>query len=299
LFIKIQSKIKSLLKTYKQREFYFRLDVRWALVWAGGIFILWLWDVFFLNDPARLKLEQAFVNTISLALLVVLISSLLAWGTTLLLEFGRHLYKGAPFYVIDGIINLIRSVPQVLGILIGYVLLSRLLEYTTLSSFEAIIWIAFIISLFVFLDIADLMRERISFFKKSDFYDAMRVNGVREVHIINYEILYKSSRIHIFNKLISVFGMTFFLLCSVDFIVSVGLASDINLVNFPATLGSMLANIDSKQDILALGATLQNPFYITRIFFEHLQGVSVAFSLVFTLLSVFKISEGVAREYHL
>jgi len=276
-----------------------RADVRWALIWGGGLFLLWLWDSFFLNTPARLKLEQAFLNTLFIAVVVVFLSLLLAWGFTLLLELSRPLYNKILFYGLESAGNLLRSIPQILGILIGYVLLSRFMEYTTLSSFSTIIWIALIISVFIFLDISDLMRERIAFFKKTDFYDAMRVNGIPVLHIINYEILYKNSRVHIFNKLIAVFGMTFFLLCSVDFIVSVGLTSDVNLVNLPATLGSMLANIDSKQDILAIGAALQNPFYITRIFFEHLQGVSVAFSLVFTLLSVFKISEGVAREYHL
>ncbi len=287
-----------IIKRIKEPENYQRADMRWALIWCGGLFLLWLWDRFFLNAPARIKLEHAFFNTLFIAVIVVFLSLILAWAFTLLLELSKPVNK-ILFYGLESIGNLLRSIPQILGILIGYVLLSRFMEYTTLSSFSTIIWIALIISLFVFLEISDLMRERIAFYKKTDFYDAMRVNGVPLWHIINYEILYKNSRIHIFNKLIAVFGMTFFLLCSVDFIVSVGLTSDVSLVNLPATLGSMLANIDSKQDILAIGATLQNPFYMTRIFFEHLQGVSVAFSLVFTLLSVFKISEGVAREYHL
>ena len=93
--------------------------------------------------------------------------------------------------------------------------------------------------------------------------------------------------------------MTFFLLCSIDFIISVGLSSDVSSVNLPVTLGSMLAKIDSKQDILAIGTVLLNPGYLPEIFTRHLQGVSVAFLIVFTLLCVHKISDAVAKRFSL
>jgi ABC-type dipeptide/oligopeptide/nickel transport system permease subunit len=115
---------------------------------------------------------------------------------------------------------------------------------------------AFIITLFVFLEIFDLLRERITYFSRRDFFDAMRVCGISERYIINREIIWRSSRIHIINKLIAIFGISIFLLCSVDFIISVGLSTDVSSVNLPVTLGSLLAKIDSKQDILAIGYSL-------------------------------------------
>ena len=99
--------------------------------------------------------------------------------------------------------------------------------------------------------------------------------------------------------LLAVFGTAVFLLCSVDSIVSVGLSTDVSAVSLPQTLGGLLASIDSKQDILAIGYALTHPLHISRLFFQHLQGVTVAFLLVFTLLSVYNISNGFAERHRL
>ena len=123
--------------------------------------------------------------------------------------------------------------------------------------------------------------------------------GIPEWRIINFDILWKNSRAQILNKLIAVFGMSIFLLCSIDFIISVGLTTDINTINLPVTLGSLLAKVDSKQDVLAIGHTLFNPGYFPNLFFKHLQGISVAFLIVFTLICIFKISNGFARRHEL
>ena len=127
----------------------------------------------------------------------------------------------------------------------------------------------------------------------------MRVCGISENRIINYDILRKNSSIHILNKLIAIFGSAIFLQCTIDFIISVGLSTQISSVNLPTTLGSLLAKIDSKQDILAIGNTLTNPGYFSHIFFEHLQGVTVAFLIVFSLLCIYKISNGYTERNHL
>ena len=158
---------------------------------------------------------------------------------------------------------------------------------------------ALVISLFIFNEVIDLIRERINHFKKLDFYNAMKVCGISENRIINFDILWKNSRIHILNKLIAIFGSAIFLQCTIDFIISVGLSTQVSSVSLPTTLGSLLAKIDSKQDILAIGNTIMNPSYFSHIFFEHLQGVTVAFLIVFTLLSVYKISNGFAERNRL
>ena len=158
---------------------------------------------------------------------------------------------------------------------------------------------AAIMSLFIFLEMVDLMGERIAHFRKLDFYSAMLVCGIPEGRIVNFDILWKNSRTHILNKLISVFGMAVFLQCSVDFVISVGLSTDVSPVDLPVTLGSLLAKIDSKQDILAIGHALTHPEYIGNLFSTHLQGTTVAFLIVFTLMCVYRISTGFAERHRL
>jgi ABC-type microcin C transport system permease subunit YejE len=154
-------------------------------------------------------------------------------------------------------------------------------------------------SLFIFIELVDLMRERIAYYQKLDFYHAMLVCGISESRIINFDILWKNSRIHIFNKLIAILGIAVFLQCSVDFIISVGLSTDVSSVDLPVTLGNLLAQIDSKQDILAIGYTITHPGYAVNLLFGHLQGVTVAFLIVFTLLSIYNISNGFAERHRL
>lgn len=269
------------------------------VIWLSGLLILWIWDKIFLFAPALKKLETAFFNTLFISLLATLLSLLLAWCLTMLSHYSRGHLKGIFHFPLNFGVNLLRSIPQILGILLGYIFISYQIEHNRLGGLSTIIFIAIIISLFVFLEISDLMQERIQHFQKTDFYNSGRVSGISEFHLVNFDILYKNSWIHIFNKLIAVLGMAIFLICSIDFIISVGLSTDVSAVNMPATLGSMLAQLDSKQDILAIGTTILNPAYLPNLFFRHLQGISTAFLIVFSLFSIFKISNGFARRYHL
>lgn len=152
------------------------------------------------------------------------------------------------------------------------------------------------IASFQFLEVMDLLNERIEYFKKTDFFNALLVCGVKERTIINKEIFIKNSRAHILNKLIAVFGSSIFLQCSIDFILSIGLSTQISAVNFPITLGNLLARIDSKQDILAIGHTLMNPSYFGNLFFEHLQGITISFIIVFSLICMYKISNAIMER---
>jgi hypothetical protein len=85
----------------------------------------------------------------------------------------------------------------------------------------------------------------------------------------------------------------------VDFIISVGLSSDVNDTALPVTLGSLLAKIDSKQDILAIGYSLTHPDYISHLFLQHLQGMTIAFLIVFSLVSIYHIANGYAERHRL
>jgi ABC-type dipeptide/oligopeptide/nickel transport system permease component len=272
----------------------------WLLTWIGVVLLVWLWDMLFLNRPALRQIEEGFINTLIISSLVIVFSIIFAWlviFTDILINNMR--FRGLRL-LITFVLNLLRSIPQIIGILAGYIALTYLITNGIISNqLLIIILIALIISVFIFQEIVDLMRERIEYFKRSDFFNAMSVCGISEFRIVNIDILWKNSRIHLLNKLISIFGIAVFLQCSVDFIVSVGLSTDISRVNLPATLGGLLAKIDSKQDILAIGQLFTNPFYIGRIFVEHLQGITIAFLIVFTLLSSYKISNGYSERYRL
>ncbi len=271
-------------------------DQLWVLVWLTGISMLWIWNYMFLNAPARYQVESAFFNTIIISGLVIIMTTLLALTYTFLQQFFM------PAIQISGrfIINLIRSIPQIVGILIGYVLLTIVIQNEIIQNdFLIILCIAVILSIFIFPELSDLLIERIEYYKKTDFYNAMIVCGISKFHIIVREILFRSSPSHIINKLISIFSMAIFLQCSIDFIISVGLSTEVSSVNFPATLGSLLAKIDSKQDILAIGYAITHWNHIDNLFFEHLQGITVAFLIVFTLLCLYHISNGYARRHRL
>lgn len=290
---------KSLILRQFILNLYPQKDKLWVTIWFGGLLFLWIWDLLFLNNPALRKLENAFFNTMLIGVLVIIFSLVLAWLITMIVHFSKERFKGILFFPVKLVVNILRSIPQILGVLLGYIIITRILEKTTLSTSSMILFIALVISLFVFLEISDLMLERINHFKKTDFYNAGLVCGIPQFYLINFDILYKNSWIHIFNKLIAVFGMTIFLICSIDFIVSVGLSTDVSSINLPTTLGSLLAQIDSKQDVLAIGSTLTNPFYFPNLFFRHLQGLSTAFLIVFSLFSVYKISDGFSRRHHI
>jgi len=281
------------------RDFIVCRDWLWFTIWLLGILIIWIWNLIFLNAPALRQIENGFINTIVIAIMVIVFAAGLSWGTTLLDDFLHRRFArlqiGLTF-----LINLIRSVPQIVGTLLGYVLLTILMQNRIVTSEAAIlISMALVIAFFLFLEIFDLLRERITHFRRLDFYDAMLVCGISEQYIINREIILRSSPMHIINKLIGIFGAAIFLLCSVDFIISVGLSTQISPVDLPVTLGSLLAKIDSKQDILAIGHALTHWNYFPNLPFEHLQGITVAILIVFTLLCIYQIANGYGRRHHL
>ena len=290
--------LKNILIGY-MRDFYDQKDWLWLILWMIGILLIWIWNIFFLNPPALAQVKTGFINTVTISVLVIIFSTILGWGIRLLDHWLKLKFPGLQIILIF-FVNLIRSVPQIVGILIGYILLTTFIRLDMVSSPSLIlIYMALIIALFVFLEIFDLLRERIAHFRRLDFFDAMRVCGISERYIINREIILRSSLMQMINKMIAILGAAIFLLCSVDFIISVGLSTDVSSVDLPMTLGSLLAKIDSKQDILAIGHTLTHWDYIVRLPFEHLQGITIALLITFTLVCVYQIANGFARRLRL
>ncbi len=273
-------------------------DTRWLLIWLVGLAVVGLWDFLFLNRPALARLISASANTGLVGVCVVVCAFLLGWLSALALHFFDHARLRWAYLPTLFVLNLIRSVPQIVGILLGYVVLTIGIQQEVLRrETSQLLVMAVIISLFVFLEVADVMRERIRHFRTLDFFDAMLCSGIRESRIVNIEILWKNSRAHLLHKAVQVFAAAVFLLCSVDFIISVGLSTDVSLSNFPPTLGGLLARMDSKQDILAVSTVLTDPSRLSELFFEHLQGISTAFTIVFTLLCMHRIGAAyVARR---
>lgn len=275
-------------------------DLRWTLFYIAGMLLLWVWNIVFLNRPAYLRIQSALYNTVFIGILVIFISAGLGWVTGLLLHFLEKLRVKVFYLSAAFLFNLLRSIPQIVGILIGYILLTLLIKEDELGTeFMQMIWIAVTISLFVFQEVSDVIRERITHFQRTDFYHAMLCSGIKESRIINVEILWRNSAAHLLHKLISLFGVTVFLLCSIDFIISVGLSTNVSLSNLPVTLGGLLARLDSKQDIMAIGTALTDPGYFGSLFFEHLQGISIAFIIFFTLLSVYQVTNGLVERHRL
>jgi ABC-type methionine transport system permease subunit len=261
---------------------------------------VWIWDALFLDPLSYQLLQAAIYNTFFGAGAAVVFALALGWGIGLLLYFLENGKRTLFLLPVLFVINLLRSIPQIIGLLIGYILLSLLMVNSMLQfDAEQILWMACVIGVLCSLEIVDLVSERIAYFKKSDYFHAMQCCGMKESRIINVEILWKSSSAHLVHKSVSLFGDSIFLQCSIGFIISVGLSNEVSLTNFPVTLGSLLAKLDSKQDILAVGSTFINPSYLPHLFFQHLQGVSVAVLIVFTLLCVYHIADGLIHSYDL
>jgi ABC-type dipeptide/oligopeptide/nickel transport system permease subunit len=290
-----QRALKQLLVILRQRK-----DIRWFFLWLAGLLVLWCWDTVFLNPLAYELIQSAIINTSVGASTAVALSLFIGWSVGIALYFLENSRVRSLHLSLIFILNLIRSIPQIVGLLIGYILLTLLIAHGVLQSqLNQIFWMAFVISVFCSLEVIDLVTERIMHYRKSDYFHAMLCCGIKESRIINVEILWKNSLSHMLHKLVSLFGVVILLQCSIDFIISVGLSTDVSLSNFPVTLGSLLAKLDSKQDILAMGSILLDPVYASRILFQHLQGVSVAFIIVFTLLCVFQIADGLVRQFDL
>jgi ABC-type dipeptide/oligopeptide/nickel transport system permease subunit len=280
--------------------FHWDKHLRWIFLWIGGMMVFGLWVQTYLNHPALVDLESAFENSLVGGSLVVVFTLFLGWAGGVGLDYLEQSGKKKIFLGANFILGLFRSIPQIVGILLGYVIVTRLMLSGSLAGASGqILGTAVVISLVIFPDVVELVRQRIAYFRGLEFYDAMLCCGIPHWRIVNNEILLKNSFAHLMHKAVAVFGMAIFLQCSIDFIISVGLATEVSSTNFPVTLGTMLARMDSKQDILAIGALLTDPSYVHELLTRHLQGIGVAWTLVYTLLCTFNIANGIVDRYKL
>lgn len=275
-------------------------DRRWLLIWIAGLLALLAWNLVFLNKPAMIRVWSGFGNTLIITLVSLLTATSLSVTFSLAMTLARWNHHRWLFSVFDLILGTLRSVPQIIGLLLGFIILTLFILADLLTTGYLILTgMGVTIGLVLFHEFTDMLNDRIATFENTDFVQASRVAGVPDRVVILLDIWWRNSRPHLINKLISGTGLTVFLLCSIDFVLSVGLSQTVSAVNFPPTLGSMLAHIDSKQDILAIGVLLTDPSYLWPLVTRHLQGVSVAFLITFTLVCWFRIGNGYSRRHHL
>lgn len=275
-------------------------DRRWLFIWVAGLLALLLWNLLFLNKPAMSRVWSGFGNTLLITLISLLTATSLSLAFSLVMTLARWNHHRYVFAVLDLILGTLRSVPQIIGLLLGFIILTLLILADLLTTGYLILTgMGLTIGLVLFHEFTDMLNDRIVAFENTDFVHASRVSGVPDRVVILLDIWWRNSRPHLINKLIGGTGLTIFLLCSIDFVLSVGLSQTVSAVNFPPTLGSMLAHIDSKQDILAIGILLTEPTYIWSLVTHHLQGVSVAFLITFTLVCWFRIGNGYSGRHHL
>lgn len=266
-------------------------DIFWLFNWIAGLLLVYLWCTAYLNTPALKNVVEASVNSFQIALISTGFSALLGWGFSLLYTSSQSAGKRTLPGILDFFVDLIKSIPQIIGLLIFYIILTVLILNGILkTSFSQLLFMSLGAAFFTFYEFMSLFIERVNYFRKTEFFDAMRSNGIPEIRIVNVDIFLKNSLAHIVHKSISVFGTVLFLQCSIDFIISVGLSTDVSLSNLPLSLGSMLAKLDSKQDILAISNIFTNPAYISDLLTVHLQGISVAFVLIYSLISINKMT---------
>ena len=129
-----------------------RGDTRWMAVWLAGLAVVGIWDVLFLNRPALALVVEGFLNTVQIALMVLVFTLIYGWVATICLHFFHVRRHRLALLATTFMLNIIRSIPQIVGVLVGYVIIAGLIGNEVLTS-NAVIFplMAAIMSLFIFL----------------------------------------------------------------------------------------------------------------------------------------------------
>lgn len=272
----------------------------WLLILFFGLMVFIGWTGVFLNSSAFSRVWVGFFNTIYLSVIVVVMTIGSGWLLAWLFSWGEMNKQVWISHIIRWIITAIRSVPQLILLLVGLMVMTVAIQNEWLTgSFFILLGFSFLISFVVVPDVTDMLLDRITYFRQSDFVSAMRLSGISDHRILNIDIIWKNGRLHLLNHSVIIFSTSVFLLCSLDFILSVGLSTSVSAVNFPHTMGSVLAKMDSKQDILMISTVLSNPSYIGDLFIRHLQGISTAGLIVFILITLNQLGNAIAGKFKL
>ncbi len=194
------------------------------------------------------------------------------------------------FGVASYIIRLISSLPQLVWLMLGYAMINIWIVQEGLSSFSIILLLSIVFALVLLPEVYLFFSGLIEHSKQRGVYFALRTLGASTTKTVVREVLWRESRTQLFLKFCGLLGHVFFLQISIEFIISVGLAETVGVINFPTSLGQLLVQIGNKQDLLAVGFTLRNLTYLPELFTQHLFGLTVAACIVVGMISTFKIS---------
>src|SRR5512147_478015 len=101
-------------------------DALWAVGWVVGIVVCGVWNAAFLNTPAFFMLAAAFVNSLAAGAVAVAGAFVLGWAAGVGLDRLHTRRHTSAALALTFVMDLVRSVPQILGLLGGYILLTQL-----------------------------------------------------------------------------------------------------------------------------------------------------------------------------
>jgi hypothetical protein len=258
----------------------------WIFFFLISITVIFIWDKIYLNERSFTLVFNAYLNSILIAVLAIIIVISASWLLSLLSSINNVLKQIVYFFMNQGIL-----IPQVLIVLFGQTILNILIVSGHLNnSIEYMIYSSIILSFSLLSESLTFFINRIELLKERGFYESMTSLNIRKWRIVHFDILWDNSRKIIITKAVSLFATVFFIQVIVDFIISVGLSRDLSQFNFPPSLGTVLADTTSKEDLLYVQHIIKNPSLIKNLFYRHLQGISLVAMLFVTLLSMVKYS---------
>ena len=258
----------------------------WIFFFIISVSIIFTWNSAYLNDRSFYLIRTAYFNSLVIAFCSIVLVLLLTWFLSVIAITGERIKRFVYFFMNQGIL-----IPQVLIVLFGQAFLNKLILSGFINSaFEYILFSSMILSIALFSETLTFFNNRIELLKERGFYEAMTSLKISKWRIVHFDILWDNSRKIIITKAVALFATVFFLQVIVDFIISVGLSRDLNQFNFPPSLGTVLADTTSKEDLLYVQHIFKNPGLIKNLFFRHLQGISIVAMFFVTLLSLVKYS---------
>jgi hypothetical protein len=234
-----------------------------------------------LNGDDSIALISAIANTAFSISLTILFVFIIGISLTILNEYSPYIRKA---------VMLIQLIPQIVWLIIAYSFLNEIIVQYAIGYMGIISSSAIMFSFVLLPNVFLFLEERLNYEKEHGAYYPLRTLGVSLLRSILSEVLWRQNRVHLFLKMCALVASLFFLQISIEFIISVGLSETIGVINFPLSLGQLLVQIGSKQDLLAVAYSLFNPSYLSTLFSQHLFGLSIAFCIFTGMITSYKIS---------
>lgn len=258
---------------------------RWVIHYALLLITLLFWSLWQLNELDLIRLWRAFG--------VSMLIPTLAVAMTIIASIGLIRLQLLDNSLIRLLIRLFRSgigaIPQIILLLIGYTLINQWMITEPNLSHVTVMWLIALIFMLVSLpEWLDFVDNLIAVSKREGFYEPMLTLGISELRIVFKDVLWTANRAAIFNKLTLMFGSIFFLDIAMDFIFTVGLTADVQIANFPTTLGQLLASVQSKTDLFSIGRDLPQPWNWNNLVTANLFGTSVTLLIIGTIVTFYR-----------